>query len=395
MRIRQFDDYVLGNWSIIKALVENNSFQGDIFYAVPKNFENMVCRTNVDAFLIAVVQIAAFLNEDIFIEDRPISEMLKNNLEHKLLPAFLKMKCGNSQIRIFTSTTTETAGGKSGATGISLGVDCFYTVLTEPADCFSYCLSITDCDNPDKLPDDIAQIDENFKTRQRVVQKLGKQLIPVLTNVRSLSWKMAHLAFEQVHTFAHLSAPMVLMNGIRTYYYSTGYPDSSRRLDFADTSHYDYLISEVLDYPSFKMYTSGGDKTRIEKTEIIAFDPIVMESLDVCFHNSKFSCNCEFVNCTRCSKCLRTASALELLGVLDKYSAVFDIDLYYRNRARNWGDMRYRALIMKDIFSQEVLCLANKCSYKIPCLSWLFFLGEGISNQIKKIKRVFCKGNTE
>ena len=392
MRISQFNNHVNGNWSIVEAAVENKVFQGNLFYAVPKEFDSMICRSNADAFFIAFIQLAAFLNEDMIIEERPVSEKLKENVEKKLLPAFAKMHCGNTQIRVCADTTSVTAGGKSGATGISLGVDCFYTLLSETPEKISYCLSITDCPDQESLPDDILQRDPNFENRREVSSKLGKKMIPILTNVRSFSWNMARLAFEQVHTFAHLSAALVLMNGIREYYYSTGYSDDIGKLDFADSSHYDCLISDVIDYPSFKMYTSGGESTRLQKTERIAKNKIVQRYLDVCFHNPAIQNNTDFVNCTKCSKCLRTAISLEMLGELDNYAAVFDLELYRKNRAKNWGEMCYRSLIMKDDFSVDILHKAKEMNYDIPIFSWLFFVREGIGNQIKKIKRMFSTG---
>ena len=45
-------------------------------------------------------------------------------------------------------------------------------------------------------------------------------------------------------------------------------------------------------------------------------------------------CVTEADNCSACDKCLRTLLTLEVLGVLERYRAVFDLDVYARHRDR-------------------------------------------------------------
>ena len=57
--------------------------------------------------------------------------------------------------------------------------------------------------------------------------------------------------------------------------------------------------------------------TRIEKTKVIADDPIANKFLDVCF--------C-FNNCGKCSKCRRTLVTLDILGKVDNFKESFNIE---------------------------------------------------------------------
>jgi hypothetical protein len=63
--------------------------------------------------------------------------------------------------------------------------------------------------------------------------------------------------------------------------------------------------------------------TRVEKTELVsAYEPSYRH-LNVCVDPDY-----EGSNCSVCFKCRRTLLTLEMLGVVDKYSRVFDLKKY-------------------------------------------------------------------
>ena len=384
MIIQDFQVHEKNGWSIEEATLICGSSVSKVYYSVPQQFDRMICRLNADAFLVAFLPIAAYLNEDIKIIDRPTSKKLKQNIETLLLPAFRQMNCADRTIKIDSETTEQVTEGNKGATGISLGVDCFYTLLCEDGNKINYVLSLIDKQQWTTI-DNRLLADEYSQKREMVASKLGKTYIPIVSNIASFYKELANLAFEQVHTFCHLSCSMFLMNGIHEYY-STGYSEKENSLDFSDTSHYDYLISSVIDYPCFKMYTSGEKRTRLQKTAFIADNELVMKYLDVCYHNREVN-NKKIINCTMCRKCIRTASTLEVLRKLDRYHSVFDIDLYNKERVKNWGHIRYAAIIMRDVFAIEILQEAKSKSIRIPIGAWRFFFARGIGNQIKKLKK--------
>ncbi len=389
MIIKDFQIHSAGSWTTEEAMIVCNSYTGRVFFSIPQEFENIICCTNADAFLVAFVPIAAYLNENIIIEGRPVSERLKTNIETILLPAFRQMGCGSKSIMIISETTDEPARGTKGASGISLGIDCFYSLLSENA--IQYVISLIDSPKWEETDNRLCS-DLFVKKRQKVADELEKTYIPIVSNVKSFYLELAHLHFEQVHTFCHLSCPMILSNGIHDYYYSTGYSNRENRLDFSDTSHYDYLISEVINYPGFRMHTSGAEKTRFQKTSFIADNQLVKKHLEVCYFSKKRTQE-KYINCTKCDKCIRTASTLEVLGELDKYSTVFDTKLYQKQRSKHWGHIRYSACIIKDVFAKEILQEAKVRSFHLSADSWFFFFKEGIENQLRKIKRKLFHGS--
>ena len=389
MIIKDFQIHSAGGWTTEEATIACNSYTGRVFFSVPQEYENIICRTNADAFLVAFIPIAAYINEDIIIEGRPVSERLKTNIETILLPAFRQMGCGGKSIMIKSETTDESTRGTKGASGISLGIDCFYSLLSEKG--IQYVISLIDSPKWE-MADNRLCSDLFVKKRHKIAGELDKTYIPIASNVKSFYQELAHLHFEQVHTFCHLACPMILLDGIHDYYYSTGYSNQENRLDFSDTSHYDYLISEVINYPSFRMHTSGAEKTRFQKTSFIADNQLAKKYLEVCYFSKKRMQE-KYINCTKCNKCIRTACTLEVLGELDKFSIAFDTELYQKQRSKHWGHIRYSAYIIKDVFAKEILQEAKVRSFHLPADSWLFFFREGIENQIRKIKRKLYHGS--
>ena len=69
-------------------------------------------------------------------------------------------------------------------------------------------------------------------------------------------------------------------------------------------------------------------------------------------------------NCGRCLKCLRTLLALDILGKIDAYKDVFDLDEDYK-RKDNYicyiARMRY-----DDVYSKELVDLILTTNYPIP-----------------------------
>ena len=391
MIIKDFQIHSVGSWMTEEATMVCNSCTARVFFSVPQKFENIICCTNADAFLVAFIPIAAYINENIIIEGRPVSKQLKTNIETILLPAFRQMGCGSKSIMIMSETTDESTRGTKGASGISLGIDCFYSLLSENENAIQYVISLIDSPNWEETDNRLCS-DLFVKKRQKIADELDKTYIPIVSNVKSFYQELAHLHFEQVHTFCHLSCSMILLDGIHDYYYSTGYSNQENKLDFSDTSHYDYLISEVINYPSFTMHTSGAEKTRFQKTSFIADNQLVRKNLEVCYYSKKRTQE-KYINCTKCNKCIRTASTLEVLGELDGFSVVFDTKLYQKQRSKHWGHIRYSAYIIKDIFAKEILQEAKARSFHLPADSWLFFFKEGIENQVRKIKRKLFHGS--
>ncbi|MBO6048284.1 MAG: hypothetical protein J6P33_00695, partial [Spirochaetales bacterium] len=81
----------------------------------------------------------------------------------------------------------------------------------------------------------------------------------------------------------------------------------------------------ILTTKAFRVYISGGVQKRIEKIAYLAKQgPEIRRLLHVCIHDPLPGSQ----NCGVCSKCIRTELAMEGLGVLDRFSEAFPLDVY-------------------------------------------------------------------
>lgn len=91
----------------------------------------------------------------------------------------------------------------------------------------------------------------------------------------------------------------------------------------------------------------GGTYTRVEKTIEISKNDMALSYLSVCGRGRLHG---EFVNCSRCQKCIRTMTTLDLAGVDQSKATTFDWSLY---DPKSIGDIFLRSL-GEAIFCEEI-----------------------------------------
>ena len=84
---------------------------------------------------------------------------------------------------------------------------------------------------------------------------------------------------------------------------------------------------------------------------------------------------------------MRTTITLDIIGKLDNFKDVYDIQLYHKNRARIWGDTFYRAYFMYDPFAKEILAYIKEHNIKKPFGTSFYMISKGLDNQLLKFKR--------
>lgn len=374
-------------WVKLQADISWLDKEERVFFAVPFVFSHYFDETLGDPFVMIFVQIATKYDEDIIVKDANITKSLAKKIETILIPALAKMGCGTGKSKVVSSyrNSQDNKDKKIAATGISLGVDSFYAILsnlntvnkTNPISGTVYIHQVNDWKSFNK-----SDLEELLKPRKEVAQYYGLELIPIVSNVRHVIEQ--ELVFGQFHTFCHVGCVASLKKRIGIYYYATGYSDEEMKLDFSDSAYYENIIRETFTCENFKMISSGASVTRFEKTKYVTNDSMVLKYLDVCYHDRENPT--KYINCSRCPKCYRTMATLDVIGKLDKYYGVFDIAYYKKHRAKCWADIRYRQIIGKDHFSTEICTAATQSGYKIPLRHWFYFLRIGLKNQINKLK---------
>ena len=163
---------------------------------------------------------------------------------------------------------------------------------------------------------------------EEVAASLNLPMTFIITNVRSL-WKSLH---KHTNGYTNLGAAYALRKLIKTYYYSTSYDLSKftiKRGHRADTDQYLLLLAKNFTTPDFNVLMGGMPANRHEKIMAISDYEIVQKNLSVCISS--------IFNCSVCWKCKRSLMEFEMLGVLDNYREVFDVDYYLNNKIEYFG----------------------------------------------------------
>jgi len=167
---------------------------------------------------------------------------------------------------------------------------------------------------------------------------LGASFVPVFSNIMSFD-------HDWYHNYARVT-------------HSAGLASISRVLS-ADTSH--CLVASSHTYGKLQAWGSspitdplysdtdlsfihdGSTFTRFEKTDYISRSPAALAAINVCdtlLHGQGY------VNCSRCPKCLRTMTALDLCGVTGDLAPAFDwsgynSSLFGATYFKNWSERSF------------------------------------------------------
>jgi hypothetical protein len=119
-------------------------------------------------------------------------------------------------------------------------------------------------------------------------------------------------------------------------------------------AHTDPITMRYYSLVGSRCVSIGSERTRIEKTLQVAEIPESYNTLSVCVKDAE--------NCSMCSKCMRTLLTMEIAGVIDRYSASFDMDIYRQHR-----DEYIRKLFQsRDPFAHEIINFAKEKDFSFP-----------------------------
>jgi|GEM_PF-495036 len=298
-----------------------------LYYEVAKEYEDYLCYERSDAFVIAALPWAIRAGYDIVCE-APVTEALLYHIQEDLLPILANYDSATHAIKIIAPIDADSIEGKEVGTGISLGVDSFYTIkaqLETKYDAFrlSQLLYTSSKGAPSE-----SQIGHESEARQKEAQQaadlLNLPLVFIFTNARMI-FPLRH---SRGNTYTNMSSVLALRKLFKVYYCATGYDlslfkivDSSKR----DTDRYLPLIMSALSTPGLSFYMSGASTSRQEKVREIADWEVAQKYLRVCLVSTK--------NCGKTYKCRRTLLNLDYAGKLEQFRESFDIDYYLENRA--------------------------------------------------------------
>jgi len=357
-----------GSEAKLSITVDYDNQARELWYSVPVEYSDWFSTDRCDGFVVGLLLQAMARNEDMIL-DGSVSSKLFHNLQNFYIPmmaqAFPNLHIINIRPKYVTDERT---GGLSACTGFSGGVDSFATLLQHHINEPSKGHKIThllfhnvgshghwSSESTDKL------FEERYQRLTPAAAEMGIPFVMVNSNLSEIF----ESDFITMHAPLNASIPLVLQNKFQRYYYASAYKYADctvKRID--DIARFDPFSFHLLSTEGLDCVSTGCQMSRVEKTKMLATYEPSYRYLNVCVDPAF-----EGLNCSVCFKCRRTILTLELLGVVDRYSDVFDLAKFGKIRARY---IRSVLFYRRGSFEAEVAALYLEKSNGI--LSWMFRL---------------------
>lgn len=303
------------------------------------------------------------------ISDVPISKKLLYNIRYHIVPGIYGCNPQKTtNISLDMPVTDERYEGDWVGTGVSLGVDSFATIheYLEDAPFEDYKLTHLVHLKVGAHHGNLGYFDKEvesdlFAAEQKKVQAYCKEFGFNLVTVESNLFEICNIEFGFIfgitHALVNLGTIMQLQGRFSKYCYASGYALSEFKVDSNDDmSHYEKWLIPYLATENIEFFSANKDMGRMEKTKYICRFPDTYDYLHVCWHNEK--------NCGKCAKCIRTLTTLDLLGAVQNYKNVFDVDAYYKDRYRSF--CRVAAMRGRDPLFAEIYDYMKENGIKTP-----------------------------
>jgi hypothetical protein len=349
--------------------IESRNGSSTLWYSLPNEFAGFLV-DRCDAPLLALLIPAMQSGEDVYISGA-VSEKLFCNLA-KPYQALLKHVLPSLKyVNIYPNSLSVLDNRAAGvATGFSGGIDS-YCVLAD----YYFSLAPFSCKVTHLLFNNVgsqgaggeALFRKRFNRLAPIAERIGLPLLMVDSNLDDFySIHGPNFAFQQTHTPRTVSVALMLQGGIGRYLFASAfsYPDvrvgPTNGMGYSDPVALPLISTEVLDACSV-----GSEYTRVQKTRRVADIRESYSMLDVC---GKPTYQGGHINCSRCFKCMRTLVTLEMLGLIDRYSDCFDLDVYEQFKSKYIG----KVLTSRNPFPREIRLSARERGHSFPLSSYFY-----------------------
>ena len=139
-----------------------------------------------------------------------------------------------------------------------------------------------------------------------------------------------------------------------------------------------YLVP-LISTEYLEMVVDGCQYRRTQKTENISDWDIANKYLNVCVNTEDGS------NCSKCSKCMRTLIPLDAMGKIDKFSDVFDLEVYRKNVYKNKA--YFKANEKRIGFAKDIVDYCNIHGYAMPsaATAQMYTILRKFASRVRKI----------
>lgn len=336
----------------LQATFEVDGNKDVLWYEVEKKYAKYLTNERADAFIVGLLWYALKHQHDILVLS-PMSERLYYTINKYLAPLMAEI-WGYKTIRVLCESLSSKPISNANAvgTGLSCGIDSLSTICEHMKDDVPNGNKITHFtffnvgSHKDFGGEAAVRVFKNrLKNVKACADELGKELITVDSNLSDL----LQMGFALTNTQRTISAVLALQKLFKTYYQSSGIHIQDFKLTKKDPACYDIFNLNMLSTENISLFSSCTNYTRVEKTRMVAnFEPSY-KYLNVC-EKATF-------NCGVCSKCLRTLLTLEIIGAIDKYKSIFNVDAYLKKRAKYIAKVKanhHKNHFFKEIYDEMI-----------------------------------------
>lgn len=368
MEIHQPELSYRDNKAVLSSRFTCRGKENTLWFRFDKELADHAVLEKSDAFLVALLYLAMNAEEDIHL-NHPVSEEIYYNITEYLIPLLELTVPRVKRISVFASGFSDISRkGTSGvvATGLSCGIDSLCTIARHLRKEVPMGHRITHCVFMDvgshgriRTGSELQLFSERFAHSSRLASELGLRTIVIESNLAEI----LPGEYLKTHSLRNVAAILALEKLFSIYYYSAG--ESNEYLGVGSISNCEPLVLSYLSTKNLTFVSSGAQFRRTEKTRIVSeFEPSY-RYLNVCTKTAN--------NCSVCEKCLRTEVTLDLLGKLELYDRIFDLEKFRQIRTRYLCFVR--ATKATRTYSKEILDLMKERGQRFGFVLSCFYPG--------------------
>ena len=330
-----------------------------IYFEIDKNYPEVFADDTYDAFVLIPLFLAMKYNTDLRIKGN-LSKRFYKNLTWYIQKIFCDFSPKLSPVQIIVDgVISMPPKGSLIGTGISCGVDSLSTIYDrfikeDDPDYRINALFFFNCGANGGFQSDIEV--RAFNVRYKRIRALASELYLPVIPINFI---------DTMILLSNYSCVLSLQNVVRRYYTSStlGYNEIKnmgtkyKTYDLAEFCE-SYLIP-LIRTERTELIVDGCQYRRVDKVKNIADWDIARRYLNVCHIYTDDLSNCGF-----CEKCLRTLLPLEILGKLENFAQVFDIEKY-KSESLNYK-AKSVAEMDKIIFYKENVDFAKENNFPMP-----------------------------
>ena len=336
--------------SQITRLVAVLSFDGnekECWFDYPSEYGDYICDERIDAFVTSLIPFA--MRKGFDIESAvPISERLCYQLKNYYIPILSKYQKTFHKIELLCPYTSDNLNtGNAVGTGLSCGIDSFYTVLkhiNNNEKDFNLTHLVTM--NVGSFGFQGGDFSYNWFRKEIIkAEKVASELELPLIVINSNLMEIYKENPAYSGTFRMAGAILGIQKLFSRYYISAGFDIKDFDITSEENDDYDLFNLLVGSNESTTFYSTGMEATRFERTRFITQYPVTYDNLTVCIFGND--------NCGKCEKCVRTLSTLYVLGKLQDYGNSFDINQFENHKIMILSKARYYGIgYMKPLYNE-------------------------------------------